>query len=194
MYENLWEHSTFYGHLWWNFMTFNISKFINTLTFSHLEFRYSIKLFLMCHYNITRSFARSFTFFITFEKNAFFNVLYSYIYFSRSLHLWNHPLMKSWTRHCFTNNIYRAIRFPCYSGQGIQERMFHWKFLRHLKQFTFEQCSNCTKWNGGQVVSACPEICMLGFLEVCSQMEKWGAVQAVGDRTPGAPELFEHCV
>ena len=40
----------------------------------------------MCHYYIARSFARSYTFFIIFEKNAFFNVLYSY--FSRSLHLW----------------------------------------------------------------------------------------------------------
>ena len=39
----------------------------------------------MCHYYNTHSFARSFTFFIIFEKNVFFNVHYSY--FSRSLHL-----------------------------------------------------------------------------------------------------------
>ena len=64
-------------------MTFNILKFINTLTFR--VFRVSIELFSMCHYYITCSFARSFMFFIIFEKNAFFNVLYSY--FSRSLHL-----------------------------------------------------------------------------------------------------------
>ena len=38
----------------------------------------------MCH--CTRSFARSFTFFIIFEKNTIFKVLYSYL--SRSLHLW----------------------------------------------------------------------------------------------------------
>ena len=56
-------------------MTFNIfnniSKFINTLTFKSLD--HSTKLFLMCHYYITSSFARSFSFFIIFEKNAFFN-------------------------------------------------------------------------------------------------------------------------
>ena len=62
------------------------SIFLNLSIRWHLEFRYSIELFLMCHYYITRSFARSFTFFIIFEKNAFFNVLYSYL--SRSLHLW----------------------------------------------------------------------------------------------------------
>ena len=38
-------------------------------------------------YYYIRSFARSFTFFIFSEKNAFFNVLYSYC--SRSLHLWD---------------------------------------------------------------------------------------------------------
>ena len=37
-------------------------------------------------YYITRSFARSFMFFIFFEKNAFFNILYSYL--SHSLHPW----------------------------------------------------------------------------------------------------------
>ena len=36
LYENWREHSTFYGDLWWNshFMTFDISKFISTLTFT----------------------------------------------------------------------------------------------------------------------------------------------------------------
>ena len=47
----------------------------------------SLELFLICHcYYITRSFPYSFTFFIFVEKNAFFNILYSY--FSRSLHPW----------------------------------------------------------------------------------------------------------
>ena len=68
------------------------SIFQNLSIHWHLEFRYSIELFLMCHYYTTRSFARSFTFFIIFEKNAFFNVLYSY--FSRSLHVWVGDSMK----------------------------------------------------------------------------------------------------
>ena len=76
------------------------SIFLNLTIHWHLEFRYSIELFLMCHYYIARSLAcsftffiifkknaffSSFTFFIIFEKNAFFNVLYSY--FSHSIHL-----------------------------------------------------------------------------------------------------------
>ena len=59
------------------------SIFLNLSIIWHLEFRYSIELFLMGHYYITRSFARFFTFFIIIfgkeRKNAFFNVLYSYI-------------------------------------------------------------------------------------------------------------------
>ena len=47
-------------------MIFSISKFINTLTFRVKI--YSIELFLICHYYITRSFAPSFTFFIIFLK------------------------------------------------------------------------------------------------------------------------------
>ena len=51
-----------------------LSKFINTA--DTLEFKYSTELFSMCHYYITSSFARSFTFFIIFEKNRrFFNIL-----------------------------------------------------------------------------------------------------------------------
>ena len=74
-------------------MTFNIFKFINTLT--TLDIKYTTALFLMCHYYITLSYARPFTFFIIFEKNAFFNVLYSY--FSRSLHLWYNALHQGYT-------------------------------------------------------------------------------------------------
>ena len=62
------------------------SVFPNLSMHWHLEFRLIIELFSMCHYYITRYFARTFTFFIIFEKNAFFNVLYSY--FSRLLHLY----------------------------------------------------------------------------------------------------------
>ena len=40
------------------------SIFLNLSIHWHLEFRFSIELFLMCHYYITRSFARSLTFFI----------------------------------------------------------------------------------------------------------------------------------
>ena len=82
IYENIQHSMDIYDEIFilWH------SIFLNLSIHWHLEFRYSIELFLMCHYYITRSFARSFTFFIIFEKNAFFNVLYSY--FSRSLHLW----------------------------------------------------------------------------------------------------------
>ena len=62
------------------------SIFLNSSKHWHLQFRYKLDSFLMCHYYITRSCARSFTFFVILEKNAFFNVLYSY--FSHSLHLW----------------------------------------------------------------------------------------------------------
>ena len=81
IYENIQHPMDIYDEIFilWHTIFLNIS------IHWHLEFRYSIELFLMCHYYITRSFARSFTFFIIFEKNAFFNVLYSY--FWRSLHL-----------------------------------------------------------------------------------------------------------
>ena len=42
------------------------SIFLNLSINWHLEIRYSNELFVMCHYYITRSFARSFTFFIIF--------------------------------------------------------------------------------------------------------------------------------
>ena len=87
IYENIQHSMDIYDEIFilWH------SIFLNLSIHWHLESRYTnIELFLMCHYYITRSFARSFTFFIMFEKNAFFNVLYSY--FSRSLHLWMNQL------------------------------------------------------------------------------------------------------
>ena len=80
--------------------------FLNLSMHWHLEFRYSIELFLMCHYYITRSFARSFTLFIIFEKNVFFNILYSY--FSRSLHL------------CFNEVEVYMQRFEIYLNLSLQ--------------------------------------------------------------------------
>mgnify|MGYP006359631633 CR=1 FL=1 len=88
IYENIQHSMDIYDEIFilWH------SIFLNLSIHWHLEFRYSIELFLMCHYYITRSFARSFKFFIIFEKNVFFNILYSY--FSRSLHLWLWPRQK----------------------------------------------------------------------------------------------------
>ena len=94
IHENIQHSRDIYGEIFilWHSVYLNLSIHWN------IEFRYSIELLLMCHCYITRSFAQSFTFFIFPEKNAFFNVLYSYS--SRSVHLWTLMSCGEWHWCC----------------------------------------------------------------------------------------------
>ena len=93
IYENIQHYMDIYDEIFilWH------PIFLNLSIHWHKDFRYSIELFLMCHYYIKRSFVRSFTFFIILRRtrsSTFFIPISHIRYIYRQLYS-----LKSWSIH-----------------------------------------------------------------------------------------------